>query len=65
MLRSKTILFALALAVFGVVEAQLQLFVTYLPQWGFGAASIIISAIVAALRVVTTLPLSEKRNAHK
>ena len=60
LLKSKTIWFAIALAVFGVVEMQLHAFASELPPWGFGLLSIFISAIVASLRVVTTLPLSEK-----
>jgi len=46
--------------VFGVVETQMHLFSGVLPPWAFGAFSIIVSIIVAVLRIVTTMPLSEK-----
>jgi len=60
LLKSKTIWFALALAVFGVVETQIDLFATVLPQWAFGVFSIGVSIAVAVLRIVTTMPLNEK-----
>jgi hypothetical protein len=59
-LKSKTMMFALALAVFGVLEMNLNLFASSLTPQLFGAFSIAISLIVAVLRVLTTLPLDKK-----
>lgn len=59
-LKSKTLWFALALAIFGVVEMQIKYFSNYLTPELFGLFSILVSVIVAVLRVLTTTPLSEK-----
>lgn len=59
-LKSKTLWFALALAIFGVVEMNVKYFSNYLTPEIFGLFSILISVIVAVLRVLTTTPLSEK-----
>lgn len=59
-LKSKTIWFSILLAVFGVVEANLQLFAQFLPAEAVGIFSLVVGLIVAILRVVTTLPLSQK-----
>lgn len=60
MLKSKTMRFALALAVLGVIETQLGVLSQYMSKELFGLFSIGISVAVAVLRVVTTSPLSEK-----
>lgn len=59
-MKSKTLWFALALAVFGVIEMNVKIFSSYLTPESFGVFSILVSITVAILRVVTTLPLSEK-----
>jgi hypothetical protein len=59
-MKSKTLWFALALAVFGVLEMNVKFFSNYLTPEIFGLFSIAISIIVAILRIVTTLPLNEK-----
>ena len=59
-LKSKTMMFALALAVFGVLEMNLKLFATNMTPELFGVFSIVISVIVAILRVLTTMPLDKK-----
>ena len=59
-LKSKTLWFALALAIFGVVEMNVKYFSNYLTPEIFGLFSILISVIVAVLRVLTTTPLSDK-----
>ena len=59
-LKSKTLWFALALAVFGVVELQIKVFASYMSPEAFGIFNIVVGLIVAVLRVFTTLPLSEK-----
>ena len=58
-LKSKTINFALLLAVFGAVEQNLPL-VKGMVGDNYGWIMMGVAAIVAALRVVTTQPLSEK-----
>lgn len=58
--KSKTIQFALLLAILGVVEANFNIFQQYLPPESYGIALTIVSIIVAILRVITTLPLDEK-----
>jgi hypothetical protein len=58
--KSKTMMFALALAVLGVVEMQAKVFAPYMTAEMFGFFNILIGVIVAVLRVVTTVPLSEK-----
>ena len=60
MIKSKTLWFALALAVFGALEATLNLFQELIPAAYYGATFMVISIIVAVLRVITTTPLSEK-----
>ena len=58
--KSKTIWFALALAVLGVVEMQIKLFAQYMSPEAFGLFNIVVGIVVAALRVLTTMPLSQK-----
>ena len=58
--KSKTMMFALALAIFGVLEMNLKVFAPHLSPEFFGWFSILISVIVAVLRVFTTLPLDKK-----
>ena len=58
--KSKTMWFAFALAIFGVIEMNVKYFSNYFTPEFFGAFSIVISIIVAILRVLTTTPLSEK-----
>ena len=59
-LKSKTLWFALALAVFGVIEMQIKVFAAYMTPEAFGIFNIVLGIIVAVLRVLTTVPLSEK-----
>jgi len=58
--KSKTILFALFLAVLGVLEINIKVFSQYMTPELFGWFSLSISVIVAVLRVLTTVPLNEK-----
>jgi hypothetical protein len=58
--KSKTLMFALVLAIFGVVEMNVQVLSIYMTPQMFGFFSIGISVIVAILRIVTTLPLDKK-----
>ena len=58
--KSKTLMFALVLAIFGVVEMNVKVFSVYMTPQMFGFFSIGISVIVAVLRIVTTLPLDKK-----
>jgi uncharacterized membrane protein len=58
--KSKTLMFALALAILGVVEMNVKFFSMYMTPETFGVFSISVSVIVAVLRIFTTVPLSEK-----
>ena len=58
--KSKTLMFALALAILGVVEMNVKVFSAYMTPTTFGFFSIGISIIVALLRIATTLPLDKK-----
>lgn len=58
--KSKTILFALLLAILGVIEINIKVFSQYMTPELFGWFSISISVIVAVLRVLTTVPLNQK-----
>lgn len=58
--KSKTLIFALILAIFGVLEMNVKVFSVYMTPTMFGFFSIGISVIVAVLRIVTTLPLDKK-----
>jgi hypothetical protein len=58
--KSKTLMFALALAILGVIEMNVRVFAAYMTPELFGMFSIAISIIVAVLRIFTTLPLSQK-----
>ena len=58
--KSKTLMFALILAIFGVVEMNVKVFSVYMTPTMFGFFSIGISVIVAILRIATTLPLDKK-----
>lgn len=58
--RSKTIRFSLILAVLGVIEMNLNFLAQYMSAGVFGWVTIAIGAIVAILRVITTLPIDEK-----
>ena len=58
--KSKTLMFALALAILGVFEMNVRVFSAYMTPQVFGFFSIGISIIVAVLRIVTTLPLDKK-----
>ena len=58
--RSRTMLFAALLAVLGIVETQFALISPLIPDAWHGAVLIVIAAIVAALRAVTTTPLSRR-----
>ena len=59
-LRSKTMWFSMALAVFGVLEASTQYFQDLIAPKHFGFFVVAVGAIAAILRVITTAPLGEK-----
>jgi len=58
--KSKTIWFSMILAVFGVLEMQSELVRQVVGPDKFGAVMLLISAVTAVLRVVTTKAISEK-----
>jgi len=59
-LKSKTIIVALLLSIFGAVQASMGVFTDYLTPQVFGWFSMAVGVIVAVLRVLTTVPLDEK-----
>jgi hypothetical protein len=63
-LKSRTMIFALALAVFGVLEVSMgtlrALLLPVLGESAFGLFTVGVSIAVAVLRVITTQPLSNK-----
>jgi len=58
--QSKTMRFALALAVLGTLQASMEVFSPYLAPQAYGIVTLIIGMIVAILRVLTTASLSDK-----
>lgn len=60
MLKSKTMWFAVALAILGAVEASLNLFADVLTPTTYGIVTMVVGVIVGVLRIVTTSPLSDK-----
>jgi hypothetical protein len=57
-LKSRTVLFAVALAVLSVLQG----FVIQLPipPWGHAVVGSVVAAAIVVLRIITTQPLSEK-----
>ena len=58
--KSRTIWFAFALAMFGVVESQVAVFQRYVGEEHFGLFTLGVSLVVAWLRFITTQPIDEK-----
>jgi hypothetical protein len=59
-LKSRTMIFALALAVFGVLETQIHIFSQFMSPEAFGIFNIVVAIAVALLRVITTMPITQK-----
>lgn len=59
MLKSKTMLFALALGVFGAIQDHIDALQPYLGS-KYGVFTMLVSVVVAALRWTTTQALEEK-----
>lgn len=59
-LKSKTMIFAMALGVLGAVQASLDVFTPYLSAQAMGFVTMAIGMAVAVLRVLTTMPLEDK-----
>lgn len=59
-LKSKTMLFALALAILGVLQTSMDVFTPYLTPQASGLLTVILGLLVAILRVLTTVPLTDK-----
>lgn len=58
--KSKTMLFAVLLAVMGVVQASLGVFSGLMSAEAYGLLGVAVGAIVAGLRIITVQPLNEK-----
>lgn len=61
MLKSKTLGFAVALAILGVLEQSTSLVTQVVGQSNVGFVMMAISVVVAVLRVYTTQALSDKQ----
>lgn len=59
-LKSKTIWFSIILAIAGIIEQSQGLITQLVGSQNGGLLMMVISMIVAVLRVVTTQPLSDK-----
>jgi hypothetical protein len=59
-LKSKTLMFSLVLAILGVIEASFQVFAPFMSPAIYGFVLMAISITVAVLRIVTTMPLDQK-----
>lgn len=59
-LKSKTMMFALALAILGVLQASMDVFTPYLTPQASGLLTVLLGLLVAILRVLTTQPLTDK-----
>lgn len=60
MLKSKTMIFALLLAVLGVLQTSMEVFTPYISSQTAGMLTVIIGCAVAVLRVVTTTSIGDK-----
>lgn len=58
--RSKTMIFAIILAVTGVIQASTDFLSTVMSPHAFGYLTLISGLITAVLRVLTTQPLEDK-----
>jgi len=59
-LKSKTMMLAMALSILGVLQASLDVFTPYLSAQGVGLLGLVIGILIAILRVLTTVPLDKK-----
>ena len=59
-LKSKTMLLAILLAVLGVLQASMDVFTPYLTPQAAGILTVVLGLAVAVLRVLTTMPLDKK-----
>lgn len=59
-IRSKTMWLAALLAVLGAIQASTEALSTFLSPSAAGMVTVVVSALVALLRVVTTQPLRDK-----
>ena len=59
-IRSKTMIFSIILAILGVLQASQDILSTLFTPKDFGLLTIAISVTVAVLRVLTVKPLEEK-----
>jgi hypothetical protein len=59
-IRSKTLLFSLALSILGVLQASMDVFTDYLTPHAMGFVTLAMGVIVAVLRVLTTQDIRDK-----
>jgi len=59
--KSKTMIFAALVAAFGAAQANIETLQDFLTPEMYGIVTFAIAICIAALRAVTTQPLSEKK----
>lgn len=59
-LKSRTMIFAILLAVLGTVQASAEVFSAWLTPQAYGIFTLVVGVAVAVLRVLTTEPLLPK-----
>ena len=60
-IKSRTMIFAILLAVLGAIQTSLDFFTAYLNPQAMGVLTMLVGIAVAALRVITTTPLKDKK----
>ncbi len=60
LLKSKTMIFSILLAMLGVVELNMSVFSTYMTQEMYGIFVIVVGMITAVLRILTTSSIDDK-----
>lgn len=61
LIRSRTLQFAFLLAVFGAIDANIQVLQPLFGEKSFGIFCVVVSIIVAVLRVLTTNPIGGEK----
>lgn len=59
-LKSRTMLFAIALSVLGALQASMNVFEAVLSPQVYGLFTVAVGVAVAVLRVITTTPIDSK-----
>lgn len=60
LLKSKTMIFSILLAILGVIEMNMSVFSNYMTEETYGLFVIFIGVVTAVLRILTTTSISDK-----